>query len=717
MPAAVPGSPPEARTGPAAGRLGALFAPSSIAVIGASPDLRKAGGRCVAFLRDFGYGGAVYPVNPRRTEIGGYRAYPRITDVPGPVDLAIVLIDAAAVPAAIAEAGEAGVRGIIVCSSGFGELGPDGARLEAELVQAAEKYRLPVLGPNSLGFVDLDASLTATFSTALSFDGALRSGPIALVSQSGAMGAAIFGIAQMDGMVGVGGFVSTGNESVLGFTDVLCHIGSAEKYSVLLGYIEGLTDGRRLVEDIRTMRAAGKDVVLLKVGRSDAGKVAARSHTGAMAGSDEAWQAAFARSGAIRADSPESLLDIGQVLTCPRRPVGDRVGVVSMSGGAGVLITDRLVEHGLRIAALDDANRRRVAGAMPGLPSVGNPLDFGPVYTDPQAVVTAVRCMAETEDVDLVVVFLGLSPNLAGVVEEPLADVANDCGKPLVLAWLGGPVAGRQRLQALGVPAFPDPIRAADAAAVLVRSTRPLPAHLPYAVEGSAVRTLLRALAADGARELTERETKALLADCGIPVATDRPAHSRAEAERIAATGAGPYAVKAEAPDLLHKSDIGAVRLNVTPAEAGDAYDAVVAAARGAGAHVTGAVIAPMAPPGGVELLMGLRWDEQFGPLVLVGAGGVTSEVVRDTAVDLAPIDHDRALAMLKGLRIAPTLGEFRGRPALAVDAAADVLVRLGRLAADAGAVLRELDLNPLTVYEPSIGVIALDAAAVLGEK
>jgi acyl-CoA synthetase (NDP forming) len=696
--------------------LGALFAPRSIAVIGASPDLRKAGGRCVAFLRDFGYDGAVYPVNPRRTEIGGYRAYARIADVPGPVDLAIVLIDAAAVPAVVAEAGEAGVRGVIVCSSGFGELGPDGARLEAELVRVAEKYRLPVLGPNSLGLVDLEASLTATFSTALSFDGPLRSGPIALVSQSGAMGAAIFGVAQTDGMVGVGGFVSTGNEAVLGVTDVLSHIGAGERFSVLLGYVEGLDDGRRLVDGIRSMRAAGKDVVLLKVGRSDAGRAAARSHTGALAGRDEAWQAAFARSGAIRADSPQSLLDLGQVLVCPRRPRGDRVGVVSMSGGAGVLMTDRLVERGLRVAELDDANRRRIADALPGLPFVGNPLDFGPVYTDPRAVVTAVRCMAETPDVDLILVFLGLSPNLAGMVEQPLADIADDCGKPLVLAWLGGPVAGRQRLQALGVPAFPDPIRAADAAAALVQSARPLPAHLPHEAADSAVRTRLRTLAADGVRELTERETKRLLADHGIPVTADRPAHSRAEAERIAAAGPGPYAVKAEATDLVHKSDVGAVRLNVGPAEAADAYDAVVAAARGTGAHVSGAVIAPMAPPGGVELLMGVRWDEQFGPLVLVGAGGVTSEVARDTAVDLAPVDHERALAMLTGLRTAPLFGEFRGRPAVDLDAAAEVLVRLGRLAADAGPVLRELDLNPLALYEPSVGVSALDAAAVLGD-
>jgi acyl-CoA synthetase (NDP forming) len=699
-------------------RLDPLFAPRSIAVIGASPDLRKAGGRCVAFLRDFGYPGEVYPVNPRRDEIAGYRAYPRIADVPGPVDLAIVVIDAAAVPAVIAEAGAAGVRSAVVCSSGFSELGLAGAELEADLACAAAKYRLPVLGPNSLGFIDLDASLTATFSTALQFDGPLRSGPIALVSQSGAMGAAIFGVAQMEGMAGVGGFVSTGNEAVLGFTEVLGHIGQDGKFSVLLGYIEGLDDGRRLVDDVRAMRAAGKDVVLLKVGRSDAGKVAARSHTGAMAGSDRAWQAALDRAGAIRAESPESLLDIGQALASPRRPAGNRVGVVSMSGGAGVLITDRLAAHGLRVTTLDDASRRRISAALPGLPSVGNPLDFGPVYTDPEAVITAVRCMAETEDVDLVVVFLGLSPNLAGVVEEPLAAIAASCGKPMVLAWLGGPAAGRRRLAALGVPALPDPARAADAAAALVRSASPLPAS-PVAAAGpaaAALRSRLRALAAAGASQIAEREAKRLLAEYGIPASMDTLATSRDEAERIARAGPGPYAVKAEAPGLLHKSDAGAVLLDVPAADAADAYEEVVAAARRAGASVRGAVLAPMAPPGGVELLIGLRWDEQFGPLVLVGAGGVTSEVARDTAVDLAPVTHERARQMLAGLRIAPMLGEFRGRPALAIDAAADALVRLSELGADAGDALREFDVNPLTVYDPSAGVIALDAAAVLGE-
>jgi acyl-CoA synthetase (NDP forming) len=388
-----------------------------------------------------------------------------------------------------------------------------------------------------------------------------------------------------------------------------------------------------------------------------------------------------------------------------------------MSGGAGVLITDRLVERGLRIAELTSSDRQRIAEALPGLPAIGVPLDFGPVYSDPQAIITAVRCLAMTDSVDLVLAFMGLSPNLAGVVEEPLAAIAEESGKPLVLAWLGGPAAGRRRAQSLGVPALPDPIRAADAVAALVHASDPLPVDRPIPAPRADLAARLDGLIDAGIRQLTERETKQLLADAGIPVAADRLARSRDEAMAAAAAIGMPVAVKAEAPSLTHKSDVGAVRLSVQPADAADAFDAVVAAARNATTEVNGAVIAPMAPTGGVELLIGGRWDDQFGPVVLVGRGGLTSEVERDVVVDLAPVDHARALEMVGRLRIAPVLQGFRGADPFAMPALADALVRLGELISSAGGRLAEIDVNPLTVYEPALGVLALDAAAILGES
>jgi acyl-CoA synthetase (NDP forming) len=696
-----------ARTG-----LDALFAPRSVAVLGASPDLGKPGGRCVAFLRDFGYPGEIYPVNPRHAEIAGLRAFPTMADLPEPVDLVIVLIDAEQVPRAVEQAALAGARSALVCSSGFREIGPRGAALERELAEVAARHGIRVMGPNSLGYIDVAARLPATFSTALQYEGKLRPGPVVLVSQSGAMGAAIFGVGQMDTDLGVGAFFSTGNEAALSFGEVLDYVSADNRFRVLLGYVEGLTEGRELVETIRRARTAGKDVCLLKVGRSEAGRVAARSHTGALAGDDAAWNAALDRAGAIRAFSPQELLDVGIALNTGLRPRGKRVGIVSMSGGAGVLLSDYAVEQGLEVAALQASTLESIRASLPELPSVGNPLDFGPAYTDPDAIRTSVRLMAEAAETDMVVVFLGLSPNLAGTIEADLAAIATAAGKPLILAWLGGPETGRRTAQRLGIPTYPDPIRAMRAAAALCHSARGLAAN--PRTRGAAAGGIVGGWHHAGRAELTERETKQLLAAYGIPVVMERFAASREEASAIAADLGGRLVVKAEAPTLWHKSDAGAVVLDVGPGDVAHSFDRVVAAARAAGAAVNGVVIQRLAPPGGVELLIGARWDDQFGTLIVVGAGGVTSDVARDVRVDLAPVDVSRARELISGLRIAPILGRFRGRAALDVDAAADALAALSRLASEAGRLLAELDVNPLIVYERGSGCLALDAAALL---
>jgi acyl-CoA synthetase (NDP forming) len=693
-----------------------LFAPQSIAVVGASSDLSKPGGRCVAFLREFGYSGRIYPVNPVRDEIAGLKTYRDVANIPELVDLVILLIDAATVPSALESAARARARSAIVCSSGFAELGQRGAALENELSRLSTHYGIPVMGPNSLGFIDVEARLPATFSTALQLDVQPLPGSTVLVSQSGAMGAAIFGVGQTLRTVGVGAFISTGNEAALRFSQVVLHVCADDRFKVVLGYIEGVFDGRELVGAIRIARERGRDVVVLKVGRSDAGKLAARSHTGSLAGNDEAWDAALGRAGALRAFSPEELLDIGMVLQIPFRPRGPKLGVVTMSGGAGVLIADAAADLGLELAALTEETKHRMRQLLKGIPAVENPLDFGALYNDAGAIVAAVRAMAESDETDLVVVFLGLSPKLVGGIEAQLAEIAAAVNKPLIVAWLGGPEAGRRNLNKLGIPVYSDPIRAVRAAAVLVRSTHAPRTNLPQPELPTTLSRRLRALRESGERELSERETKSLIAEYGIKVVPERWANSREEAARVAGQLTGSLAVKAEAPTVLHKSDIGAVRLGVELDEVADSFDAVIAAARGTGAAVNGASVQQMAPAGGVELLMGVRWDDQFGPLILVGAGGVASEVIQDIQIDLAPVDVERATELIMGLRMSAILGSFRGAPPRDIRAAAKALSALSHLAADAGSALKELDINPITVYDTGNGCLALDAAAVLGD-
>lgn len=697
--------------------LQALFEPRSVAVVGASPDPDRPGGRCVALLQRFGFRGAIYPINPRYGTIRELPCYPDFASLPGPADLAVVLVPAASVPGYLRAAAAAGTRAAVVCSSGFAEAGADGLRLNDELVQAARESGMAVLGPNCLGVVDLQHGLAATFSTAFDSDLPMRAGPVAFLSQSGAMGAAVFVRAQAEG-IGFGCFVSTGNETVLDFNDFLEHLAEDPGLSLILGYLEGLRDGRRFVAAARRARAAGKTVAVLKVGRSDAGGRAARSHTGALVGSAQAWEAAFRRAGVLPVDSVRSLIDLAVALPGRLPARGPRVGIVSASGGAGVLMTDRCMANGLVVAPLGEATRAALARHMPPFAGMMNPVDYGPVYGDPDVVKALVEIVGADPEIDLVLFFLGLSPGMAGVLEHRLAAAQQAIGKPVVAAWLGGPEAGVARLRELGVAAFDDPGRAVEVAAQLVRAGAALPEITPRAADASraeATRATLRAALAEGRTALTEREVKALIARYRIPVVPETLATTAEEAAAAAARFGAPVAIKAEAPALLHKSDAGAVRLNVMAEDAAEAWRAVTeAAARVVGTEgVRGAVVQPMARPG-LEVLAGLRHDPQFGPTLTVGLGGVLSEVLADVTTELAPIDHSLAHAMLDRLRGARLLGAFRGAAPRDHDALADLLVALGDLACDAGPLLAELDLNPVLVHPAGEGCTVVDGAAIL---
>jgi acyl-CoA synthetase (NDP forming) len=694
--------------------LAPLFSPRSIAIVGATPDIGKPGGRCLDFLVRFGFPGAVYPINPRYPQIAGLNAYPDLAAIPEPVDLVLIVIAAHQVPDALEAAAKAGARAAIVFSSGFREVGESGAVLERQLTEIASRHGLAVLGPNCLGYVDVGARLPATFSTALQAGVEPVPGRIAFISQSGAMGAAIFGVAQAAG-IGVSVFASTGNESSLLYRDVLRHFGADDRLSVLLGYVEGVSDGRDFIDAVRFAREHGKSVVLLKVGRSDAGKLAAQSHTGAMAGNEEAWDAALRRAGAIRASSPSNLLDIAMVLEGSPRPAGNRLGIVSMSGGAGVLMADRASELGLAIPVLSAHTQDLLSTVLPAGCSLTNPVDFGAAYGTPAAIEQTVRIVAESDDVDIALLFLGLSPNLGGDIEARLAEVAQSTAKPLIVVWLGGPQDAVRDLRRRGIPTYGDPITATEMAAILWRSTQALPADSRPDPSQTTLRTQLTELKENGRTALSESETKMLLAQYGLPIARELVARTAQEAVDHAGQLGGRLAVKVDAPELAHKSDIGGVVLNVGADDVSAAFDQVVGAARTAGVEPRGAVIAQMAPPDGIELLIGARWDEQFGPLIVVGAGGTTSEVAHDTAVDLAPIDADRAAQMINSLRIAPLLHGFRGEPKRDLRAAAQAVAALSRFAADAGSVLREIDINPLTVYAQGDGCLVLDATSNLG--
>ena len=699
----------------AASGLTSLFAPRSIAVVGASPDLGKPGGRCLAYLSQVGYSGRVYPINPRYEEIAGLRAYGSIEALPEPADLAVFIIPAAAVPDAIAAAGRRRVRSAVVCSSGFGEAGPDGTALERRLAEAAAAADIALLGPNCLGYFDARHGIAATFSTALQLDAAAPAGRIALVSQSGALGAGIFSVGRL-AHAGLGLFVSTGNETCLGVADVVGYLAHDPGVSTMLVYIEGMRDGRAFVEAARAARDNGKRVVAIKVGRTAAGVRASQSHTGALAGANEVWDAAFRRCGTLVAEDMQHLLDVGVALDAWPAAVGPRVGVVSMSGGAAAVMADRAAQAGLELPLLSEETRASLAHVLPAFAGTANPVDYGAVYGDPDAIEQTIRTVAAAPEVDIVALFVGLTPAYVGRLESRLASVAADMKKPLLVAWLGAPGTCLAELRSHGIPAYDDPSRMIDAAAALAFAARPMPPNLPVqASADSAARAGLEELRNAGHANVPEGKMKALLARAGLPVVREEPAATPAEARQLAAEMGASVAVKVDAEGLLHKSDIGGVVLDVGVEEVEDAFARVVAAGAAAGHEVRGALVSQMAKPG-LELIVGARWDEQFGPTVMVGAGGITAEVLGDVRVELAPVTVDQSREMLRSLRIAPLLEGYRGERPRDLVAAAEVVAAISRLAAEAGELLAELDLNPIVVYPEGEGCLILDAAAVLVE-
>lgn len=700
--------------------LHSLFDPRAVAVVGASPDLTKPGGRCLAILRKFGYAGRVYAINSRYQAIGDIPCLPDLESLPEPIELVILLVPAKAVPDYLRASGRAGAKAAVICTSGFAEAGESGIALQHDLVDAAREFGIAVLGPNCLGMVDLHSGFAATFSTAFADDIATKAGPIAFISQSGAMGAAVFYLAQLEG-IGFGKFLSTGNEAVQDFSDFLEHIAGDPNVSLILGYMEGIRDGRRFVSAARRAHAAGKHVGILKVGRSDAGRQAAQSHTGALVGSNQVFDAAFRRSGILPVADIRGLIDLGVVLPGRWPAQGNRVGIVSSSGGAGVMLTDKSAAAGLVVPALSSATRNALAKVLPPFVGMANPVDYGPVYGDPSAIRQCIDLTGADESVDMLLFFLGLSPAMSGIIEPILAEAQEKLRKPIIATWLGGPPKALARLRELGVPTFDDITRAVEAALQVARTARPLPvieiAQTPATrARADETRSNLRHFIREGRDTLTEREVKTLLARYGIPVVEEAFASSAREAADAAERFGRPVAIKAEAPSLVHKSDAGAVKLAVHPSAAAQAYqDVTKAAARAVGSTgVRGAVVQPMVEPG-VEILAGLRWDRQFGATVTLGLGGVTSEVLADVTTELAPVDRGLALEMITRLRGAALLGAFRGAAPRDTTALADMLVALAQFAVDAGELISELDLNPVMSHAEGCGCTVVDAAAVLG--
>lgn len=690
-----------------------LLEPRSIAVIGASRDPVKISGRVLAYLGQHGFPGEIYPVNPGHDRVQGRPAYRRVADLPGPVDLAIVVLPAPAVAGAVRECVAASVPFVAVFSSGYAETGPAGAARQRVLAEAARGTRL--LGPNCLGLVNLPARVAATFTSALD-QGPLRPGPIAFVSQSGAFGSMIFGAGQRE-RLGFAYLVNTGNELDLEVAEVIDAVLDDPRVRAVIGYLEGLRDGPALVSAAQRALALGKPLVLVKVGRTGAGARAAASHTAALAGEDAVFDGVFRQYGIHRAGSMEELLDLARVFATGARTAGNRVTIVTISGGAGVLMADHCEQWGLAVPQWRGRWRERMAELIPEYGSAGNPVDVtATLISRPEMLAGVLRLAAEHPETDVLAVALGNTEQ----VEQPLVDalVAARGSKPVVVAWVGTSGRPLARLTEAGVAAYPDPSRAIRAVAALVaqsaRERADRPAAAPAPPLGPQPGPLVVPHRRDPDGRLDEYDSKRLLAAYGVPVVDEQPVADAAEAVAAADRIGYPVALKLLAPRLVHKTERGGVALDLaSPVAVQAAADRLLALADGLPAP---ALLVQRMVPGRLELIVGARRDPVFGPVVLVGFGGVLAELLGDVAVARAPLTAAEAGALLDRLRGRSLLAGVRGSPPRDVAAVAAVVAAVSRLAADRPELL-ELDVNPLLVGHPGQGAVAVDAYARLAAE
>jgi acetyl-CoA synthetase (ADP-forming) len=692
-----------------------ILHPRSVAVFGASDSKDKFGGRIMHFLVHHGFAGEIYPINPRRSDVVGHKAYPSIAAAPAPPDVAILAVPADALVTSVTEAAEAGVGCCVIISTGFAEAGDEGRARQAALVDVARRTGTRLVGPNCMGIIVPHHHLALCSSVVLDTD-RLPDGAIGLVSQSGALMVSIFDRAAEDG-IGFRHCVSLGNQADLEICDFVEYMVADPGTEAICVYVEGLLDGARFRRCAAAARQAGKPLLIIKTGRTAAGVVSARSHTASLAGSFEVFAAVCREEGAVIARDPDDMVRAAHFLVRHRRPRRGGVGILSSSGGAAGIACDRVSELGVPLAVLSPATRAQLEEILLP-PQAMNPVDLGGRRA-PEGVEIAgetARLLFDDPGVAYGLVILTSMPFFARRTKL-IGEAAQAADKPVMMTLTPGAAANapRQALRDIGQFYFD---RSEDAFRVLAilsehDALRAAPVSAPARPPGIPA---VGALGTLGEGPLAEAEVKRLLGAYGVKVAREAVAPSVQAAGEAAASLGFPVVLKAISRDIVHKSDVGAVRLGLGTGAA------VTTAAR-----EMAAALASEAPTarlegfsvqetvaGEAEIIVGARRDPQFGPVVLVGLGGIAVEILKDIAMSVAPVSAARARDMLASLAAAPLLQGARGRPALDLDAVVDAVVRVSWLAADLGARLVDLEVNPLIMRRAGQGAVAVDGRGTL---
>jgi acyl-CoA synthetase (NDP forming) len=697
--------------------LDSFFSPDSIALIGASRDQEKIPGRLLSMLRKNDYPGKIYPINPNYGDIDGLKCFSTIADVGQPIDLAIVIIPARAVLGALEQCAAAGVRNAVIISSGFAEEGGDSAAMQDAIVALAKKTGMRISGPNAEGFYNEVQRVAATFSPTVDVKPdaprliATRR-RIGIVAQSGGIGFAIYHRARALGLA-LSYVVSAGNESDLGAGEFLDYMVQDSSTDVILLFIEGIRDVEKFLAAARRAAVIGKPVIVTKVGRSGAGERAAASHTASMAGWSAAYDAVFAKYGFIVSNDLDEAVSIAAVLTTSPMPKGDRVAVLTVSGGAGIWGADTVSMQGLQVPELSEQIQAEIRTLLPSYGAARNPIDVTAQGVHSGGLQRSIDLLDASDEVDAILVVLSLSSDTRVPFRQaelkPVIDAQN---KPIVFYSYTLPSHfARTELAASGAVVLSGLTHAGVAMRQMVQR-----AKFKLAAPADAAAPTLRDISAHlKSATLSEFDSKSLLRDAGIALPDEALVTERSALDGAIARTGFPLVMKIQSRDIPHKSEVGGVRVNIaTKGGAFAAFEALLESARRhrPNAAIQGVLVSPMAKKG-VEIIVGTMLDATFGPMIMVGLGGITTELFRDVIYRPAPVSAPEASAMLAELKAAPLLNGFRGAPIADIPALSQLISQISVLAAQFCNEISEIEINPVLAHPVGQGVTIVDALVV----
>jgi len=687
-----------------------FFNPRAVAVIGASRKEGKVGYSLIKNLMDEGFGGPIYPVNPNTNEILGKRCYPNVAALPDGVDLAVVVIPAKLVPRTIEECGRKGIGAAIVISAGFKEIGETGRELEQQLFNAAIGSGVRVLGPNCLGLINTQSKLNASFAAQYP-----ENGDISVISQSGALCASMLDWAVRN-HIGFSKLISIGNKVDIDEETLIEALSEDPHTKVIVGYLEDIVNGPHFMRTAERVTKQ-KPIMLIKAGTTEAGSKAASSHTGSIAGAQMAYQCAFRRSGILQAPSLEALFDYAQIFSYQPLLKGKRIAVVTNAGGPGIMAADAVENSGLLFASISAATKTKLHSFLPAAANVANPID---ILGDAPAEVygKTVEVILDEEGVDGVIVLL--TPQAMIDVEEAARQIVKATSgreKPVVASFIGADRVskGITILQKNRLPHYPTPERAVEALFTLSEYVkwleRPRRVIHRYAVNTTKVDRVIRLSQKRGHLNMGEQESKDILSAYGFAIPQSRLARTADESVSAASVIGYPVVMKIVSPDIIHKSDVGGVKVGLTgPAPVRDSFELMMMRVheRLPAARLQGVLIQEMITEGR-EIIVGMTRDPQFGPMLMFGLGGIYVEVLRDVSFQLAPITADEALEMLVGTKTYRLLQGVRGEKSVDMQLVAECIQRISQLAMDFPQI-EEMDINPLKISAEGASAVAVDA-------